>query len=536
MTIVGSGRRVAFAGAVAVGVALSLGELLAGIVDGVPSPLLAIAQFLVDIQPAGAKEIVVALFGTADKLAFQVFIILVAVGIGAGLGRLAIRRSDLAALVVAGFAGAGFLASLRDPSVSVPLTIAAAGVEAVVGIMVLRSLMEIAVGPSEAARPALTRPAARPGAVRLRTSSTPDSMPDWSRRSLLRTGGALAVGSVAVGALGRFLLEKQRAPATPVGGIPAPAVPATLPSGADISTTDLSAAGFTPIVMPNPKFYRIDTAFIAPTVDRDSWRLKVTGRVDHEVELTYAELVALPIIEQYVTIACVSNEVGGDLVGNAKWTGVPLRSVLEMAGVQASADQLVGRSVDGFTAGMPVEWVMDESRTPMIAVGMNDEPLPRVHGYPARLIIPGLYGYVSATKWLAELHLTRFDEFEAFWIPRGWAAQAPILTQTRIDLPRSGASVAAGRVPVAGVAWAPDRGISKVEVRVDDGDWAPAKLSTPISKATWVQWLYDWNATPGSHSIEVRSTDGTGAVQTEDISPPPPDGARGHMTVLVAVS
>ena len=335
--------------------------------------------------------------------------------------------------------------------------------------------------------------------------------------------------------MGRLLLEKQRAPATAVG-IPIAPIPPTLPAGADLATTDLTSAGLTPIVVPNPDFYRIDKAFIPPTVDRDSWHLTVKGLVDHEVTLSYAELVALPIVEQYVTIACVSNFVGGDLVGNAKWTGVNLRDVLAMAGVQGSADQLVGRSVDDFTAGMPIEWVMDESRIPMIAVAMNDAPLPREHGYPARLIVPGLYGYVSATKWLAELELTRFDQFQAYWVPLGWAARAPILTQSRIDVPRDGASVAAGHVAVAGVAWAPDRGISGVEVKVDDGAWTPARISAPISKATWVQWLLDWTATSGPHDLEVRAIDGTGEVQTDQHSEPAPDGARGHHVIGVNVT
>jgi DMSO/TMAO reductase YedYZ molybdopterin-dependent catalytic subunit len=215
---------------------------------------------------------------------------------------------------------------------------------------------------------------------------------------------------------------------------------------------------------------------------------------------------------------------------------VPLRSVLDIAGVAASADQLVGRSVDGFTAGMPVEWVMDQSRLPMIAVAMNDEPLPRDHGYPARLIIPGLYGYVSATKWLAELELTTFERFAGFWIPRGWAARAPILTQSRIDVPRDAAALTAGQVAVAGVAWAPDRGITGVEVRVDEGEWSAATLSTPISKATWVQWLYRWMATAGRHRLEVRATDGTGDVQTDQHSNPAPDGARGHHQIEVTVA
>ena len=522
--------RFALAGAVAVGAALATGELAAGLLPGVPSPLLAVARFIVDIQPPGAKELVVALFGEADKVAFQVFIVLVAVAVGAGLGLLARTRLELATWVIALFAGAGFLASLRDPGVGAPLAAAAAAVQVVVGVVVLRRLVGLAAqGEVPIRSTAEGTPAGSAAADQRR------GMPDWSRRTLLQAGGAIAVGSVAAGTLGRILLERQRAPVA-TGSIPPAALPASLPGGADIATTDLTAAGLSPIVVPNAAFYRIDTAFIPPTVDRSTWRLKVTGLVDREVELTYDELVALPIIEQFVTIACVSNEVGGSLVGNALWTGVALRTVLDMAGVQASADQLVGSSVDGFTAGMPVEWVMDESRVPMIAVGMNGEPLPREHGYPARLIIPGLYGYVSATKWLTELRLTRFDQFEAFWIPRGWAVRAPVLTQSRIDVPRSGSNVTAGRVPVAGVAWAPDRGIEGVEVRIDEGEWARAKVSAPISNATWVQWLYDWNATPGSHRIDVRAIDGTGEVQTDSRSAPAPDGARGHHRIQVTAA
>jgi hypothetical protein len=228
------------------------------------------------------------------------------------------------------------------------------------------------------------------------------------------------------------------------------------------------------------------------------------------------------MFEQYVTLSCVSNEVGGKLVGNAKWTGVRLRDVLAIAGVQASATQLVGRSVDGFTAGMPTAWVMDPSREPMIALKMNDEPLPRNHGYPARLVVPGLYGYVSATKWLTELELTTLEAFNGYWVPLGWAKEAPILTQSRIDTPRG--SVAGGTVPIAGIAWAPDRGVSKVEVAID-GQWRDARLSKPISDATWVQWVTEWTTTPGSHTIQVRATDGDGVVQEERSSPPVPDGA-----------
>ena len=512
----GVGARLAFAGAVAVAAAVAAGELVAGIL-GAPSPLLAVARFIVDMQPPGAKDFVVSLFGENDKVAFEIFIVLVALAIGGGLGRLALRRPDAANGILIAFAAGGFGAALRDPNNVVALSAAVAGAEAVVGIWILGRLVPVAAVAGAAPSP-----------------SQPAAGQDWRRRSLLLSGGAIAVGSLVLGTLGRYLLERQRAPATPAD-LPGAPVGVELPPGADIATSDLTAQGLTPIVVPNADFYRIDTAFIPPSVDRSTWRLKVTGLVDREVELTYDELVAMPIVEQFVTIACVSNEVGGDLVGNAKWTGVALRDVLAIAGVQASADQLVGRSVDGWTAGMPVEWVMDPARQPLIAVGMNGEPLPRAHGYPARLIIPGLYGYVSATKWLEELELTRFDQFHGYWVPLGWAERAPILTQSRIDVPHSGARVQAGTVPVAGVAWAPDRGVRGVEIQVDGGPWQAATLSAPISKATWVQWLFRWDATPGSHQLAVRAVDGSGEPQTDLHSPPAPDGARGHHTIAVDV-
>jgi DMSO/TMAO reductase YedYZ molybdopterin-dependent catalytic subunit len=227
--------------------------------------------------------------------------------------------------------------------------------------------------------------------------------------------------------------------------------------------------------------------------------------------------------------------VGGGLVGNAKWQGARLRDLLARAGVQDGATQIVGRAGDGFTVGFPTSWAMNPEREPMVVVAMNGEPLPAAHGYPARLIVPGLYGYVSATKWLTNIELTTLGAFDAYWIPRGWAKEAPILTQSRIDRPSDGGSVQAGTVPIAGVAWAPDRGISKVEVHVDDGDWVEAEISNPISDATWVQWLYRWDATPGSHQLQVRATDGTGQTQTSDRSRPDPDGARGYHTINVTV-
>jgi DMSO/TMAO reductase YedYZ molybdopterin-dependent catalytic subunit len=508
------------AGAVGALGGIGLSELVAGLI-GAQSLLAAIGGFVIDNQPPGAKDFVVGLFGTNDKLALEVLIVIVAALIGAGLGILAVRRSfALAAAGFAGFAIAGFLASLRSPAGSPTTAMIVAFVAGIGGLQVMSFLL----GTAGAGRTTTGAPVAVVSQ-------------DWSRRGFLLQAGAFAVASTAAGVIGRRLLEGGTLVPGPTAGgpsatLPSPAETATIPAGAEIVVD-----GLTPLVVPNDDFYRIDTALIAPSVDAASWRLRVHGMVDHEVTLSYADLAELPMFEQYVTISCVSNQVGGDLVGNAKWTGVRLRDVLAMAGVQAGATQLVGRSVDGWTAGTPTAWVMDPTREPMIALKMNDAPLPRVHGFPARLIVPGVYGYVSATKWVSELELTTLEAFDAYWVPLGWAKEAPILTQSRIDVPQDGHRVQPGRVAIAGIAWAPDRGVSRVEVAID-GQWQDAKITTPISKATWVQWLVAWDAAAagsGNHTIEVRATDGTGVVQTADRTPPAPDGARGHHTIVVSV-
>ena len=504
----------ALAGVVAVVTALGVSELLAGLLPGATSLIAAVGQVVIDLQPPGAKDVVVALFGTNDKLALELLIVAVAILIGAGLGLVARRRYAIAAVAFIAAGVVGFAASLGDPLADPGMVAVASALSVGVGLWVLGSLLD------------RSRAAVGGG-----TGTTTAVMPDWSRRSFLIRAGAVGVGAVAAGVVGRNLLESGRS--APVGDGPAvPPASVTVPPlrpEADLSTT---IAGLTPIVVPTGQFYRIDTALLTPTVSTTGWTLRIHGLVDRETVLTWEQLIALPVFEQYVTIACVSNEVGGKLVGNAKWTGVRLRDVLEIAGVQTAATQLVGRSVDGWTAGMPTAWVMDPDREPMIAFKMNDESLPRAHGYPARLIVPGLYGYVSATKWLTELELTTLEGFNGYWIPLGWAKDGPILTQSRIDTPRGG--VAAGQVGIAGIAWAPDRGISRVEVAID-GVWRDARLSAPISDTTWVQWVTDWAAEQGRHEIRVRATDGTGAVQPEQPSPPAPDGARGWHTISVNV-
>ncbi|MDQ3946141.1 MAG: molybdopterin-dependent oxidoreductase, partial [Actinomycetota bacterium] len=356
----------------------------------------------------------------------------------------------------------------------------------------------------------------------------PIGVPD--RRAFLAAAGTVAGVAVASAALGRSF---SRAAASAsrlryaLPGVARPLPPAPPEASAAVE-------GVTPVVVPNDRFYRIDTRLLGPPrVDVEGWRLRFTGMVERPFELTYQELLALPMVEEYVTLACVSNEVGGDLVGNAAWRGVPLGTLLDRAGVKQDASQIVGRSVDGFTVGFPTD-VATDGRHSLVAVGMNGELLPSEHGFPARLVVAGLYGYTSATKWLDEVHLTTWDSFDAYWIPRGWAKFAPVKVQSRIDTIRPN-PIVAGPVVVAGVAWAPHRGISRVEVQVDDEPWLDAELARELSPSAWRQWLFRWPATPGAHRLRVRATAGDGETQTADTSPPAPDGATGYHTIRIRV-
>ncbi|MEJ7722409.1 MAG: molybdopterin-dependent oxidoreductase [Ilumatobacteraceae bacterium] len=288
-------------------------------------------------------------------------------------------------------------------------------------------------------------------------------------------------------------------------------------------------------VTSNKDFYRIDTAISVPQLRAADWRLRVHGMVDRELTLTFADLLARSQVERYLTLSCVSNEVGGMLAGNALWQGALLGPILAEAGVRAGAEQLVSRSIDGWTCGTPVADVMD-GRDAMLAIRMNREALPASHGYPVRMIVPGLYGYVSATKWVVDLEVTTWEAFDAYWIPRGYAQQAPVKTASRIDVPRNGAVVKPGRTAVAGVAWHPHVGISQVQVRIDGGDWVNAQLAAVPSRDTWRQWVYRWDATPGGHIVRVRAIDGSGRVQDYREVGVLPDGATGYHSISVQVT
>jgi DMSO/TMAO reductase YedYZ molybdopterin-dependent catalytic subunit len=379
-----------------------------------------------------------------------------------------------------------------------------------------------------AAAGALTLRTLLHAAGRPATAADDSPVASLDRRHFLWTAGVGAAVAIGAGGVGGFLARRFRADDSRASvRIPAPTSPAPdAPTGLD------AIDGISSFFTPNDRFYRVDTALLVPAVTAEEWQLRIHGMVDRELTLTYQQLLARPLIERDITLTCVSNPVGGHYLGNARWIGARLKDILEEAGVQRGADQLVARSVDGFTVGTPTAALLD-GRDAMLAVAMNGEPLPISHGFPVRVVVPGLYGYVSATKWVVDMELTTFDAYDAYWIVRGWAQQAPIKTESRIDVPHG--TVSAGTRDIAGVAWAQHVGIDAVEVQIDDGAWAQAELAPQDTTDTWRQWRFAWDATPGDHRIAVRATDRAGVVQTPTPAEPFPDGATGYHTVSVTV-
>ncbi|WP_436837765.1 molybdopterin-dependent oxidoreductase [Micromonospora chersina] len=535
--------RAALAGVTAAAVAIGVAEPVAVFTGPRSAPLIAVGGLVVDAVPEPLKQFAIAVFGRYDKVALLVGTAVLLAAIAALLGVLAARRLWLGLAGIAAFAVLGVAAALTragaDAYAALP-SLVGGGLGAVTLWAFVAGPLGVDAGPGTVHRPAPaapTSPAPPPGIAAL----APDESPaGWeplepgdheSRRRFLRGVGLLA-GTAAVAGLGGHWLAGQRgvSVARQAVKLPTPVAPAPpLPAGADLSLSRLA-----PFVTPNREFYRIDTALVVPQVDPATWRLRIHGRVRNPIELSFEDLLARPMVERYVTLACVSNEVGGDLVGNARWLGVPIRELLDEAQPEEGADQVVGRSVDGWTCGTPTA-VLRDGRDALLAVGMNGEPLPVEHGFPVRMVVPGLYGYVSACKWVTELELTSFADFDAYWVPRGWSAQGPIRTQSRIDTPRARNRLTAGPVTVAGVAWAQHRGIRKVEVRVDGDPWQEATLAPTPSVDTWVQWSWRWDATPGEHTLQVRATDAAGETQPERRRPVAPDGATGWHTVKVTV-
>ncbi len=507
----------AFAGVVSAAVVLGVAEVVSLVVGAAGSPLFAVGSLVIDLAPPAVKEFVIAIFGTGDKAALLTLMGVLIVVISAAAGVLESRRPPFGVIVL-GIGGLVALIAVVTRAGSTGFDGIATVLGAVAGVVVLRLSIE------------------RLGRWQRATGirSGPVAGPSLERRGFLTLAIVAGAASIVAGTGARLInatSDKIAAIRTKLT-LPKAAVAADpVPAGATIDVP-----GISPFVTPNTQFYRIDTALQVPSIDPDKWVLKITGMVENEVSLSFAELLAKPLEEHLATLTCVSNEVGGDLIGTALWLGYPIRDLLAKAMPKAGADMVLSTSIDGFTAGTPLSVLQDAGTNALLAVGMNGEALPLEHGFPVRMVVPGLYGYVSATKWVVELKVTKFSEDQGYWTPRGWDAKGPIKLASRIDTPLSGASVAAGTVAIAGVAWEQHVGVKSVEVRVDNGPWATATLADSISADTWRQWVYRWPATTGSHKIEVRATDASGSTQRQTYQPPAPNGSEGWHSITVSVS
>lgn len=507
-----AGRRdtglAALAGLAAGAVTLGVGSLVALVTGPSTDPLVAVGSAFVDATPAWLKDFAASTFGTADKVVLGIGEVVVVLALAALAGVLAARRWAWGATLVVVLGAVAGLAAMGRPDAGT-LAAAPAVVGAIAGLLTLRELVRRL--PGAPGRP-------RPEGVQRRTF-------------LQVTGavGALGVVGVLVGrAVGATARGAQSARAAI--RIPRPAVTADpVPAGVQV---DVDGVG--PWQTPADEFYRIDTALVVPQVDPSTWSLRVHGMVEEEVVLTWDELVTSDLVEAWVTLACVSNPVGGDLIGNQLWLGMPIADLLARARPTADADMVLSRSVDGFTASTPLAALTD-GRDALLAIAMDGEPLPVEHGFPVRMVVPGLYGYVSATKWVTALRVTRFADATAYWTDRGWSAEGPIKTQSRIEVPKPGTSVAAGPVVVAGTAWAQHRGVTGVQVRVDQGGWNDATLADDGGIDSWRQWSWTWDAEPGEYELFVRASDPQGP-QTGAVADVIPDGATGYDSVRVTVT
>jgi DMSO/TMAO reductase YedYZ molybdopterin-dependent catalytic subunit len=578
--------------------AIGVGQLFAGFTVPAASPVVAVGEAAIDHTPLPVKEWATSTFGTGDKTVLIGGVLVVVFLYAMLVGVLAMRRLALGFAGLAIFAGIGLAAALTrhdaSGSYAVPTLFGA-----VAGAIALRWLVvtaraaalagqqaraarpgnplppiafqpsEADAGPADAApSPEATGPgeedasdddsigwvAAR-GSAAAPGANAPGSDPSWAPRDPFRAGPPLArptgspagwparrqflvaagvtAAAAAIGEVGGRSLATRKNVSLAQQSLrfPKAAEPvAPLPRG-----VNLPIPGISPFITPNGQFYRVDTAILVPQVDPSNWQLRIHGMVAREITITFDELLHRPLIEDYLTLCCVSNPVDGPYIGNAKWLGASLAALLREARPQRGADQLLATSVDGFTSGTPLSVVLD-GRDALVAVAMNGTALPTEHGFPARLVVPGLYGYVSACKWVVDLEVTTFAAAQAYWVPLGWSAMGPIKTESRIDVPSNGSPVKAGKVPVAGVAWAQHKGIEAVEARVDNGPWNEATLATVPGIDTWRQWVWEWDAVPGTHLIEARATDKTGYTQTSVVENVAPNGASGYPSTQVTVS
>ncbi|MFD1722725.1 molybdopterin-dependent oxidoreductase [Amnibacterium endophyticum] len=493
-------RPLAVGGGVAAAVAgLGAGELVAAVFSTAASPLLATGSLLVDAAPPQVKSAVIALFGTGDKPFLVVLLTVLVLLLGAAAGLLQRWRPPLGVVPPGLAAVVAAIAAVTRTDASVA-DVAPSAVAGVIGAFVVVQLVH------------------------------PVREPSLARRRLVSGAAVWAGAGVVAGSFGRSIGSRSRDVSATIARLRLPPVTAPAPP----APTSLGVTGAAPLVTDAADFYRIDIALTVPAIEPEGWSLEVAGEVDAPFRIGYDELVAMAGAETAATLVCVSNPVGGDLVGTAVWQGAPLHRLLERARPRQGADMVLSSGADGFSASTPLALLQDPARGALLAVGMNGRPLPQIHGFPARMVVPGLYGYVSATKWTTRLEVTRFDEQQAYWTPRGYAARAPVKLSSRIDVPLGG--VDAGVVTVAGVAWAQPVGVARVQLQIDDGPWRDCELSAAWTDDTWRQWRYRWTATPGEHRLRVRATDRSGLVQTAAETGELPDGPTGLHTVRLAVS
>jgi DMSO/TMAO reductase YedYZ molybdopterin-dependent catalytic subunit len=490
----------ALAGAIAGGAGVAVAHALTNVLNARATPIQSVAEVIIAITPGPVAEFLIGLVGRNDKPILVAGVTLGVVGLGALAGVLSARSRVLPNLVFLGMFVVALVAALVRPGFTTTSVLPlAAG--AVTWVVVLAVLVD---------------------AVPERATEAEE--PVRSRRFVLLAGTATVL-AIGVGASGRLFGRSRRAIETTRRLLRLPTTRGVVPVDAEVGLP-----GLTPWRVPNDEFYRIDTALVLPAIDPTEWRLRVHGMVDREITLTYQDLLDTELTEAWVTLCCVSNEVGGDLIGNAWWSGVRVADVLARAGVSPEADAVKQTSADGWNCGTPIEALTD-GRDALLAVAMNGRPLPVDHGFPVRMVVPGLYGFVSATKWVVDLEVTRFDRFTAYWTERGWSPTGPVKTQSRIEVPRNRDEVAAGRVRVGGQAWAQHTGIAAVEVRLDGNAWAGAELGGVPGNDTWVQWAATLDVPPGAHTLAVRATDRSGYTQTAAIADVVPDGATGWHTI-----